>query len=94
MRTKQSQRLTLVQGGAGQENNGSASTIYGCESHASTTLQAISREVQLSELLNDLERQVQILEYKYSEVLDTWLTATTHLVRLLPSIIDEDTTNV
>jgi hypothetical protein len=53
----------------GLESNGSVCTIYGCESHASTTLPLISKEAQLSELLNDLERRVETLEYKYLEVL-------------------------
>lgn len=67
MRTKQSPRLTLVQGGDGVEANGYVCTTSGCESHAGITLPLISKEAQLSELLNDLERRLEILEYRYLE---------------------------
>lgn len=94
MRTKQSPRLTLVQGGDGVESNGYVCTISGCESHASTTLPLISKEVQLSELLSDLEKQVQVLEYRYSRALDILNTDILPRVERLRSIIDEDITNV
>ena len=74
MRTKRLHGLTLVQGGAGVESNGYVCTISGCESHASTTSQATNKEAQLSELLNDCERRLEILEYRYSEVLDILTT--------------------
>lgn len=93
MRTKRLQGLTLVQGGAGVEANGYVCTIYGCENHDGITLPLISKEAQLSELLNDLERRLEILEYRYSEVLDMWLTDTERLVKLLPFIIETDTTD-
>lgn len=89
-RTKQLQRLTLVQGGVGLESNGYVCTIYGCENHASTTLPLISKEAQLSELLNDLERQVETLEYKYLEACATLSTATARLAEL--KLIKIDTT--
>ena len=92
MRTKRLHGLTLVQGGAGVEANGYVCTIYGCESHAGITLPLISKEVQLSELLSDLESRVEILEYKYLEVLDMWNTDILPRVERLRSIKRMDTT--
>ena len=86
-------RLTLLRGGDGVGESGSASTTYGCESQGGT----ISHRIQLALLsgsLNELERQVEALESKYLEALDTYITATTHLVRLLPSTIGINTTDV
>jgi len=92
VRTKRLHGLTLVQGGAGVEANGYVCTIYGCESHAGITLPLISKEVQLSELLSDLESRVEILEYKYLEVLDMWNTDILPRVERLRSIKRMDTT--
>ena len=90
-RRNESVRLTLLRGGAGQEENGSAFTTSGCESQGGITSHKILSH-RLSVLLNDLERQVEILESKYSEVLGTSLTDTIlPAVRLL-STIDTDTT--
>ena len=93
-RTKQLQRLTLVQGGDGLESNGYVCTIYGCESHAGITLPLTSKEVQLSELLNDLERRLEILEYKYLEVLDILNTDILPRVERLRSIKRMDITKL
>ena len=63
-------RLTLVPGGDGQGGSGSVSTTYGCERVDGIT----SRRIQLAQLsgwLNDLERQVEMLESRFLEVLDT-----------------------
>ena len=95
MRINESPRLTLVQGGGGEEKNGSASTIYGPVRAGLTTPQRINKEVQLTESLNGLERQVETLESKYLEVLDTLNTAIKHLAVLLPfkinaGIIDKE----
>ena len=92
MRTKQSPRLTLVQGGDGVEESGYVCTISGCESHAGITLPLISKEAQLSELLNDLESRVETLEYKYLEVLDILNTDILPRVERLRSIIEMDIT--
>lgn len=70
--------LRLVGGG----ESGSASTIYGCERQNSTILQPTNKDQVLSELLKCLENRVEILESRYSEVLDTFLSVTEHLVRL------------
>ena len=92
MRTKRLQGLTLVQGGDGVEESGYVCTISGCESHAGITLPLTSKEVQLSELLNDLERRVEILEYRYLEVLDILTTDILPRVERLRSIKRTDTT--
>ena len=92
MRTNKSQRLTLVLGGAGVEANGYVCTISGCESHAGITLPLTSKAVQLSELLNDCERRLEILEYKYLEVLDILNTDILPRVERLRSIKRMDTT--
>ena len=78
--------LTLVLGGDGVEENGYVCTIYGCESHASTTLPLTSKVVQLSELLNDLEKRVATLEYKFLEVCAMWNTDILPRVERLRSI--------
>jgi hypothetical protein len=75
----------------GEEGSGSASTIYGPVRAGLTTSHRTNREVQLSELLNSLERRVETLESRYSEVLDTYLSVTTRLVALLPTIINATT---
>ena len=86
MRINESPRLTLVQGGGGEEESGSASTIYGPVKAGLTIPQRTSKEVLLSESLNGLERQVETLESRYLEVLDTLNTAIKHLAVLLPFI--------
>ena len=84
MRINESPRLTLVRGGDGEEENGSASTIYGPVKAGLTIPQRTNKEVLLSESLNGLERQVETLESRYLEVLDTLNTAIKHLAVLLP----------
>ena len=84
MRINESPRLTLVQGGAGEGENGSASTIYGPVKAGLTIPQRTNKEVLLSESLNGLERQVETLESRYLEVLDTLNTVIKHLAVLLP----------
>ncbi len=66
----------------GEAESGSAFTTFGPVRAGLTTTQPTSKEVQLSELLNSLEKRVEILESRYSEVLDTFLSVTEHLVRL------------
>ncbi len=75
----------------GEEESGSASTIYGPVRAGLTTSHRINKEVQLSELLNSLERRVETLESRYSEVLGMYLNVTTRLVALLPTIINATT---
>ena len=66
----------------GEEESGSASTIYGPLRAGLTTSQATNKEVQLLESLRCLEKKVEILESKYLEVFDTFLSVTEALVRL------------
>jgi len=66
----------------GEEESGSASTIYGPVRAGLTTSQVTNREVQLLESLRCLEKKVEILESKYLEVFDTFLSVTEALVRL------------
>ncbi len=77
-----------MQGGDGLESNGYVCTIYGCESHASTTLPLTSKVVQLSELLNDCEKRLETLESRYLEVCATWNTDILPRVKRLRSIND------
>ena len=79
-------------GGDGVEESGYVCTISGCESHAGITLPLTSKEVQLSELLNDLESRVETLEYKYLEVLDILNTDILPRVERLRSITGMDIT--
>ena len=94
-RRKQSEsvRLTLLRGGAGVEESGSASTTYGCESQGGITWHRTQHH-QLSELLNDLERQVEILESRFSEVCVISLEDILHRAERLLSTIKTDTTDV
>jgi hypothetical protein len=78
-------RLTLVRGGDGVEDNGSASTIYG-PVKAGLTIPRTTQSQVLTESLNELERQVETLESKSSEVLDTLSTVLERLAVLLPFI--------
>ena len=80
-RTSVSQRPMLRLVGDGEGSNGSASKIYGCESHASTTTQRTQSQA-LSELLNDLERKTQDLEFRYLEACATLNTVMARLVEL------------
>ena len=88
MRTENWQSNTRGLRLVGEEESGSASTIYGPVRAGLTTSHRINKEVQLSELLNSLERRVETLESRYSEVLDTYLSVTTRLVALLPTTIN------
>ena len=66
----------------GEDESGSASTIYGPVRAGLTTSQVTNKEVQLLESLKCLEKKVEILESKYLEVFDTFLSVTEALVRL------------
>ena len=80
MRTSESPRLTLVQGGAGEAENGSASSIFGPVSRGLTISQTTRPHLH-TESLNDLVKIVDDLVSKYLEVSDTLITATEALVR-------------
>jgi hypothetical protein len=69
--------LTLV--GGGKTPSGSALTPFG-PMRAGLTIWQNQKHQVLEELLNDLEKQATILQYKSSRVLDIFLSDTTHLV--------------
>lgn len=94
-RSSQSVTLTLLSGGRGESE--SASSPYGPVRAGLTTMPDLSivkgeRDQQLSELLNTLGREAEILLLKSYEVLDTFLTDTTHLVE--PTASNADTTGI
>jgi hypothetical protein len=80
VRTDGSPSLTLVQGGDGEGESGSASTIFGPVSRGLTTTPTTPSR-PLSESLRDLERTVDDLVSRYFEVCATLITVTEVLVR-------------
>ena len=93
MRTNESPRLTLLRGGGGQDENGSASTIFG-PVRAGLTTSHRTQSQPLSELLNDLESGIDDLESKFLEVLDTSLIDILRRVGRLTSITRTDITDM
>ena len=96
-RSSQSVTLTLLSGGKGER--ASASSPYGPVRAGLTIMPDRStirgeRDRQLSALLNTLEKQAEILLLKSCEVLDTFLTGTTHLVGPIASKGDTTGTNL
>jgi hypothetical protein len=82
------QNVTLTSYTSGESVSKSALSPYGPVRAGLTTMQRTNTAHQLTELLNYLEREVEILENKSSKVLSTFLTDTTHLVEPKPSIPD------
>ena len=82
MRTNGLPRLTLVRGGDGEEESGSVSSPYGPVRAGLTTSPATNKEVQLSESLNYLEREVETLESRFYEACVTLNLAMARLVEL------------
>ena len=80
MKTYVYRSVTLTSYTTGEAESQSASSPYGPVRAGLTTLQRTDKEVQLLELLNSLERKVEILVSKSSKVLDTSLAGTTHRV--------------
>jgi hypothetical protein len=91
VRTEESQRLTLLQGGDGEGENGVASTIFGPVRAGLTTTQTTPPQLH-TESLNDLVRLVDDLVSKYLEVSDTLITATERLVKRGRSGFESSTT--
>lgn len=94
-RTKSSQSVTLTLLSGGKGERVSASSPFGPVRAGLTITPDLStvradQDQQLSVLLSTLERQVEILLLKSYEVLDTFLTDTTHLVE--PTLSKESTT--
>ena len=93
MRTNGSPRLTLVRGGDGEGESGSVSSPYGPVRAGLTTSPAINKEVQLSELLNPLEREVESQQSRFYEACVTLNLAMARLVELgLIGIVSDHTT--
>jgi hypothetical protein len=94
-RTKSSQRVTLTLLSGGRESNGAALSPFGPVRQNLITMPALSivraeQDRALTELLNILEKQAEILLLKSCEVLDTLTTGSTHLVE--PTLSRESTT--
>lgn len=77
----------------GEEENGNAFSLYGPKRAGLITTPRTHDQV-LSELLNSLEKEVESLNSKYSEVLDTLESATKHLVRLTGLLSNTNTTKI
>ena len=88
MKTYVYRSVTLTSYTTGKGENLSASSPFGPVRAGLITSQRTDKEVQLLELLNSLEKKVEILESKSSKVLDISLHATTHLVEHSASITD------
>ncbi len=80
MRTYVYRSVTLTSYTSGESANKPVLSPFGPVRAGLTTTQRTNKVHQLSELLNYLEKQVEILENKSSKVLFTFLTDTTHLV--------------
>jgi len=72
----------------GEEESGSAFTTFGPVRAGLTTTHR-TQQVQLSELLNCLEREVESLHSKYCEAYVTLTSVMDHLVKLSAIIINE-----
>jgi hypothetical protein len=78
----------------GEEESGSASTFFGPVRAGLTTSQLTSKEAQLSELLNSLEREVENLRSKYCEAYITLISVMEHLAKLNALLLNADTTRL
>ena len=90
MKTYAYRSVTLTSYTSGESESKPALSPFGPVRAGLTTTQRTNKVHQLSELLNYLEKQVEILENKSLKVLSTSLTDTTHLVE--PSVSTTDTT--
>ena len=88
MKTYVYQSVTLTSYTNGGESNKTALSPFGPVRAGLTTTQRTNTVHQLTELLNYLEKQVEILESKSLKVLSTFLTDTTHLAEPSDSTID------
>jgi len=88
-----SQRTTLRLVSAGVGESGSASSPFGPVKVGLITTQKTNKEVQLTELLNYLERKIAEANIKSLEVLNTYLNDTEHPARQTVSFPNTDTIN-
>ena len=90
--TDRSPRATLRLVGAGVGERASAYSPFGPLKVGLITMPSIRREVPLTELLNCLERKIVDLNIKSYEVLNTFLSDTTHLAEPISSSLPTATT--
>ena len=89
-----SQKITLKLVSGGREESGSALSPFGPVRAGLITTQRTNEAVQLTELLNCLERKITEANIKSFEVLNTFLRDTTHLVEPTGFGSSTTTTNV
>lgn len=89
--SSQKTTLRLVMGGKAE--NGNALSPFGPVRAGLTTMQRTKEDLALLVLLNSLERKIEDLNTKSSEVLNTLLTDTTHLVEHTSSFSRTTITN-
>ena len=75
-----SHKITLRLVSGGKEESGSAYSPFGPVRAGLITMRPTNEAVQLTELLNCLERKIAEANIKSLEVLNTYLNGTTHLV--------------
>ena len=88
MKTYVYRSVTLTSYTSGESESKPVLSPFGPVRAGLTTTQRTNKVHQLTELLNYLEKQVEILENKSLKVLSTSLTDTTHLVEPKPFIPD------
>ena len=91
MKIKGSQKNMLGLRLVGEEENGNAFSLYGPK-RAGLITSPRTQEVQLSELLNSLEREVEDLNSKYCEAYVTLINVMEHLVKLTSLLLPTNTT--
>ena len=90
MRTENWQSNTPGLRLVGEGESGSASSPYGPMRAGLTTSQATNKEAQLLELLNSLEKEVEILHSKYCEAYVILIDVMERLARLTSSLSPTD----
>ena len=93
MKIKGSQKNMLGLRLVGEEENGNAFSLYGPK-RAGLITSPRTQQVQLSELLNSLEREVENLNSKYCEAYVTLVNVIEHLVRLTDLLLPTNTTKI
>jgi len=91
VKIKGSQKNMLGLRLVGEEENGNAFSLYGPK-RAGLITSPRTQEVQLSELLNSLEREVEDLNSKYCEAYVTLINVMEHLVKLTSLLLPTNTT--
>ena len=91
MRIKDSPKNMLGLRLVGEEENGNAFSLYGPKRAGLITTHR-TQQVQLSELLNCLEREVEDLNSKYCEAYVTLINVMESLVKLTALLLPTSTT--